>query len=411
VNLASTGRLNYELTRIALGYDEFKNYDITVESDGSQITISGSLGFGLHSDLERTLRSNPNAMTLNLDSLGGRLIEARGIAELVKEYDLQTYVKTQCASACTTVFVAAGTRVISTNGQLGFHKPGLPGASNEDMKIELARQKAFFEAANVSEWFVQRMYQTPFESIWIPDTSVLIANGIITHVQSGEITMEADDYLFETTLEVFKGKEELEFLANLFVVNPALATSFIDMLRNELRQGNEDQLYDAAAQWGAAELEGSIIELVQFGDDEGVVNFLHVNVEIMQSLHGLPGNQCYAWLNGQGVAGGFDNALAPALRTRFYQNLNSLAENRRVDTPPMSDEEQERVSMEVFGKLVTQEQVTESDAALFQLPANASPSEKQRACYLIAAMYAEITRLPHHVAASYARTIFSEDVD
>lgn len=158
-------------------------YDL--RADGDRFRFQGEISIGVTEVLRDLIKAHPDTRTLELDSRGGHIFEARGMARLVRDYGLVTQVSRDCSSACTLVFVAGVSRHLKEGGRLGFHSYSLIDAKwhpGFDISAEQARDQAFFRAQNVSAPFIARIYDTPSSEIWFPKRAELVAAGILTQM-------------------------------------------------------------------------------------------------------------------------------------------------------------------------------------------------------------------------------------
>jgi hypothetical protein len=132
------------------------------------------------------LGAAPDAKTLDLNSLGGRLAEAEHVWSLVRERGLATYTAGICASACTVAFLAGNPRYLGPGGKLAFHQYSFPGLTPEQHNaLNLAGQQRLV-TAGVSPGFAAKAFSTPSGGMLIPDTTTLLAEHIVTQIVDGQ---------------------------------------------------------------------------------------------------------------------------------------------------------------------------------------------------------------------------------
>lgn len=167
------------------GVDEYRapepTFDLSVDQL-NQLTLSGDIGYGATEKLTSLLEQNTKSNLLILNSDGGLIIEARGLANVIKEHKLNTRVSKRCYSACTIAFIAGHKRSLAINAQLGFHQYNLDSAPLpwiEPLK-EQSKDLRYFDEKNVPAWFMKKAYSTPHSSIWTPSKDILFSAGVIT---------------------------------------------------------------------------------------------------------------------------------------------------------------------------------------------------------------------------------------
>lgn len=149
------------------------------------IVVSGEFGPGITRDLRAFIEARGSARRLVLDSDGGRIYEARGIAKLVRDLQLDTHVSRRCLSACTRAYLAGQRRTVSSTATLGFHGYRLV-AKNVNPFIDLAAEQAidrdFALSQGVTARFVEEAFAMEPPALWSPPTSRLISAGVVHRV-------------------------------------------------------------------------------------------------------------------------------------------------------------------------------------------------------------------------------------
>ena len=78
------------------------------------------------------LRQQQQIEVLHLNSAGGLIEAAREMADIIIDFELDTRVTDECASACVTLFLAGENRQLDRGGRLGFHGISWDAASMEE---------------------------------------------------------------------------------------------------------------------------------------------------------------------------------------------------------------------------------------------------------------------------------------
>ncbi len=143
--------------------------------------ISGDITFDTFNSLQKTLAANDDLHTLSLNSGGGRIAAARGVARLVREKRLMTHVDSLCASACILVLAAGQSRTASLDARIGFHGYRLLSeVVTLNVAEEEARDRAQLRSYGISETFLNRAFAVPFEDMWFPTQKLLREVGVLT---------------------------------------------------------------------------------------------------------------------------------------------------------------------------------------------------------------------------------------
>lgn len=168
------------------GVDEYQVPESTfnISRTGSNnLLLSGDIGYGATKKLASLIEQHPQSTLLLLNSDGGLIVEARGLANLIKKHHLDTRVLHRCYSACTIAFIAGNERSLAENALLGFHQYNLDSKSPMPWispSEEQAKDLRYFQEKNIPDWFMEQAYSTPHSTIWTPARSTLLSAGVIT---------------------------------------------------------------------------------------------------------------------------------------------------------------------------------------------------------------------------------------
>ena len=154
-------------------------HGVRVLRGGTEIEVSGPLTSGLTQQLDAALARAPGAHVVHLDSLGGRVGVALGIADIIAAHQFDTYVEHVCASACTLAFLAGRQRWISERGRLGFHSSTVAGTVN---RLAEAGFRQRYEQYGLPADFVDHIFQTPPSKLWFPTRDELTSAHVVTGV-------------------------------------------------------------------------------------------------------------------------------------------------------------------------------------------------------------------------------------
>lgn len=161
--------------------------DFRVLNDGRDLELIGRIEVGSNKLLVEQLKLHPNVKRIHLHSHGGRILAAKRMMETIKQYELETYVKTECASACTLLFLAGKTRLLAEQGSLKFHAPGLGGTSTHDIEEFSIEMKRIYEQEKLPSWFVRKVMGTPNDTFWVPTYDELTKASVIDKVVDPDV--------------------------------------------------------------------------------------------------------------------------------------------------------------------------------------------------------------------------------
>ena len=108
-------------------------------------------------ELKTILLDNPKITKLILSSGGGGIDPAQEMADIIIDFELDTHVVDECASACVYLFLAGSKRTMQRGSKLGFHQ-------------------SYWDAANIEEfynyWKEKVGWANPYEfASWIYGTT------------------------------------------------------------------------------------------------------------------------------------------------------------------------------------------------------------------------------------------------
>lgn len=157
-------------------------YSLSLDSTQFQLSIDGSIELGITKAVRQLLNNHPSIEQIYLNSVGGNIYEARGLAKLFKTHKLDTHNKHICASACTVAFVGGLNRSIGLDAKFGFHQYRVAAEYSiivTDVDKEQDRDAALFLEAGVSKAFVRVMYDQGAQAMWWPSVQELLQAGYI----------------------------------------------------------------------------------------------------------------------------------------------------------------------------------------------------------------------------------------
>lgn len=167
------------------GDPDMPSYSLRVMRNGTEIEVSGGFKYGLSSDFERVFKASPRIRAVHLTSIGGRIGEARQLANFIRSRGLTTYVSTHCESACTLAFAAGKERWIASGGKLGFHGPSFAGMNKSDLAESVSSWKADLVADGISGAFADQALAVASNDMWYPTHAQLRGANVITGVADG----------------------------------------------------------------------------------------------------------------------------------------------------------------------------------------------------------------------------------
>ena len=153
--------------------------------------------------LEELLRKNSDVKVLHLESYGGLTEAAQYIADVVIDYELDTYVDGECSSSCVTIFLGGEKRTLARGSWLGFHKTSWSGESMKEYYESEKEEEGWESPFQFSEWvyadtqeqilkdfeymlergvspaFVIKTLRADSDDMWYPRRKELVAAGVV----------------------------------------------------------------------------------------------------------------------------------------------------------------------------------------------------------------------------------------
>ena len=177
-------------------------FDMTIEESGHKFTQQlERYDVNLLSDY---LFEHPEIKILKLTGPGGFMPAARDMAAKIIEFNLNTVAYGECASACTTIFLAGNKRSLETSAKLGFHRQWVDkeqeklyynamkqtkGWKNEFDYIawvydvladNIIKDIEFMESRGVSMDFILKALSKASYDMWEPSRDELLEAGVLT---------------------------------------------------------------------------------------------------------------------------------------------------------------------------------------------------------------------------------------
>lgn len=172
---------------IILGQTNLEKTEFRIMNDGKDLELMGNIDIGSNKMLIEQLHLHPNVTRIHLHSSGGRILAASRMMKTIKQYKLDTYVKTECASACTLLFIAGQNKLLASDAKLKFHAPGIGGTSTHDIEELGQFTQQAYEQEDLPAWFVMRVMETPHDTFWVPSESELFKAKIIDQIVDAKL--------------------------------------------------------------------------------------------------------------------------------------------------------------------------------------------------------------------------------
>lgn len=148
--------------------------EFLTSDDGRFASIEGVILEDSDRRFRKFLGDNPSLIGVSLNSPGGIVVSAIGMAEEISKHRLSTYIaeNQSCASACAILFFAGHDRLV--RGRLGVHQMDDFGESNAStLQFVLADQLDAFQRFNIPWSLSRKMLTTPpWQMYWLTDSDI-----------------------------------------------------------------------------------------------------------------------------------------------------------------------------------------------------------------------------------------------
>lgn len=166
--------------RMARGIDPLGNVQATLSPDGRKLRLEGPIGLGDSARVRKLVGEAKAVRIVELDSPGGRLVEAVAIAEVVRGGAWNTRATGDCESACTLIHMAGNKRQLMPGARLGFHRAST-GTFNPVWDNLANRELArVYREAGLPERMIERTLATPAALMWHPTRDELAGAGLLS---------------------------------------------------------------------------------------------------------------------------------------------------------------------------------------------------------------------------------------
>lgn len=157
-------------------------WTVRAQPELRRLIATGDIGWGSAKALEKAIAGNPELTLLEIDSLGGLVLEENLIVDMVQSRKMDTLVIGKCASACTGVFLAGDRRYVGPNARLGFHQSGFRGRAPDTQWSSPEYESAIlYRAKGVSDAFTREALNTSYYSVWKPHVLDVKLSGFATN--------------------------------------------------------------------------------------------------------------------------------------------------------------------------------------------------------------------------------------
>jgi hypothetical protein len=356
-------------------------YTMRIMRDGQEMEIAGGFKFGLTRDARAMMDTAPNLKVLHLASIGGRIGEARELAQLIVERGLVTYTATQCLSACTIAFIAGRDRFLKTEGRLGFHRASFAGQDNAVAMRDLLL------AAGIERPFVDRVSAQAASGMWYPSRGELEASHVITAMTDGR-RFAASGLGAEPTVSAFaRDLRNLAVYRSFEQVEPRLFKSLVEEYERRYLAGqSEGEIQDQLSLMVGPRLR----EHIASADNAVLIDYANLMADQYAAIGAKDVTACFRRIT-RGATPGDEALFSQELRDR-EQALQQRAIRASIPRTPAPPELLQANFAVVFKQL--RDRYSEADLQIFGRADKVAPNQYATYCRLGTAIFRGIAALP-----------------
>jgi hypothetical protein len=315
---------------------------------------------------------------------------------LIRSRALNTYVSSQCLSACTMAFAGGRERYLREGAVLGFHKGAFPGINDKGLD---QLQKAIFVRAGFDAGFIAKALSTPNSDMYQPDSSVLLSAHVITAVTDGS----------QFALSGIGANVSKEYLAaSLAKAQPLFATlkerfpnfyeNFINEYYQNLMQGRSEAETIAT---GQEKVQSFIARLIPLADDAVLVDYAKMLSDQYEALKKLDVAACYQ--HASSIATGGISSLFPTDMSAREWAIQERVVRTASERPSIDPKLKAVISEQVLTRLLAKG-VTRSELDIM-VAKSVDQSKYALYCANNIALFREISQLPERDGALLTRSI------
>jgi hypothetical protein len=156
-------------------------YTILIDPARPNIVIfKGEIAWGSSRALAALLNDNRSVHVLELNSIGGSIVEAEKIASQIEARKLATHVGAICISACTLAYVSGAPRSASKAAKFGFHRFSASVLTSRSIVARLTlRYRQALLSQGVDRRFVDTALAIDPPQYWVPSARDLRLGGFV----------------------------------------------------------------------------------------------------------------------------------------------------------------------------------------------------------------------------------------
>ena len=389
-----------EHIQVGTGHQLGPNVTLEVLADGKSIRLSGGINDGSAKQLIKALELAPAVKTIMFTSSGGWMREGALLAKVIDSHGLNTYVESQCASACTIAFLAGVNRSADPSAKIGFHSVSFVGGNKGLMsKDEGDATMAAYAKAGLPQAFIKKIVETSADQMWYPTHDEMLRAGVFTRKSlGGESAALAS--LVKTYPALDAEFRKISLFSLIAEKHPESYKRIVDSAWAMMEQGKSDAVVMTA---GRAEITQMAVKLIPLASDETLVAYTDLFYQEIKHISKIDTNACVEMVFPSGAGINTASFLSKELRIReldlMYRVVNEADESRAIK---VNDKQVEEAVVPLLQDL--------SEAEMAAMGSKeARNKDLDVACSASVKYLGALNRLPAAIKARTLRIIYSSN--
>jgi len=389
-----------EHVQVASGHQLGPTVTLEVLADGKSIRLSGGINDGAAKQLSNALEIAPAVKTVLLASSGGWVREGALLAKVIVAHGLNTYVESNCASACTIAFLAGSSRAADPAARIGFHSLSFIGSDKEKMtKDEGDATMHAYARAGLPQAFIKKIIDTSAEDMWYPTHDEMLRAGVFTRKSlGGESSALASR--FKNYPELDTEFKKIPLYALIAQKQSESYKKIVDSAWTMMEQGKSDAEVMMAAR---TEVTQMAVKLLPLAANETLVAYANLLYEQILYISKADANACVEMIFPSNAAINSASFLSKDLQKReldlMYRVVDEADNSRAI-----------KVSDEQVGAAIGPLLASLSDGELAAMESKAARDKDiEVACSAAVKYLGALSRLPLSTKARTFRIIYSSN--
>jgi hypothetical protein len=391
-----------EFSQIVFGFGDYGGFTVRVIRQGKEIEVIGGMAFGLTEEVKRQLDANPEVRVIHLNSIGGRIAEARVLRQLIQTRNLITYSSRGCQSACASAFMGGQIRILNRNVRLGFHQPSFAGLTPAQIENEIEGERKYFLSRGVDKAFVQKAFSTPNKEMWTPSPEELLRARVITQISDGAQFAMTETGLGSNVADLEKALLAIPIYQSIKKHDPEAFEQIMSGMGKGFKGDASKEEMVALMREQTAKLYSHYLPI---SEDDALLNAIRQSVDASAVLEKANPEACYALLYG-GTYVDFMSLLSKDVQLAILDSTAGVIETGVSNPQTIPGEKQVAKQREIVIGALTRRYG--DDVALLS-DASGPGVDKAKICSMSVELFRQVLKLPKKESVQLLRFLASTD--